>query len=63
MPAVGCLALFGRHQTAGFRQLTGDRQYAGYYDARNSLTKDSGGATIAKGNIVAALIFGRRLDY
>jgi hypothetical protein len=37
-----------------------DRRYQGYHDAEHNLTKDRGGATVAKGNAVAALIFGRR---
>ena len=37
-----------------------DRQYQGYYDAEHHLTKDRGGATTAKRNALAALIFGRR---
>ena len=37
-----------------------ERQYQGYYDAEHHLTKDRGGATTAKGNTLAALIFGRR---
>ena len=36
------------------------RQYRGYHDAKNNLTKDPGGATVAKGNALAALIVGRR---
>lgn len=37
-----------------------DRRYSGYYDAEHKLTKDQGGALIAKGNALAALIFRRR---
>jgi hypothetical protein len=36
-----------------------ERQYRGYYDAEHKLTKDGGGGTVAKGNALAALIFGR----
>jgi hypothetical protein len=37
-----------------------DRRYQGYHDAEHNLTKDHGGATVAKGNALAALVFGRR---
>jgi hypothetical protein len=37
-----------------------DRQYRGYHDAEHHLIKDQGGALVAKGNVLAALIFGRR---
>jgi hypothetical protein len=36
-----------------------ERQYEGYYDARNNLTKDRNGAPIAKGNVASRLIFRR----
>ena len=36
-----------------------DRQYSGYYDAEHNLTKDRGGAPVAKGDALTALIFGR----
>jgi hypothetical protein len=37
-----------------------DRRYKGYFDQRNGLTKDTGGATVTKGNTVGGLIFSRR---
>jgi glycosyltransferase involved in cell wall biosynthesis len=36
------------------------RQYQGYYDGEHSVAKDHGGATVAKGNALAARIFRRR---
>ena len=51
---------FVRNTEQGGQQVYNvDRQTLGFYDARNNITKDVNGRMIAKGNVVAGLIFKR----